>query len=242
MDNRDKIIYLTCDDGPEEDFREKINFLNSKGIKAIWFCLGEKIKDNMDSVIYAIKSGHIIANHSYDHPYFSKLTLNEAKDQLESTEILIERAYALAGVKQPFKAFRFPFYDLGNNYNTFPPKMGDKKVVEYQNLLEEMGFFCPDFKNINYSWYRDLGFSNTRSVECTLDFDDWEIDSDSKDIERSYMEVLSRVDIDDPKNGFGLYNRDSNDILLLHTFVKMKYFKGIINKVISKGVKFALPK
>lgn len=241
MENRHKIIYLTCDDGPESDFRDKIDFLDSKGIKGIWFCLGEKIKENMDGVVYAIERGHIIANHSFDHPYFSKLTIDEARDQLQRTESLIEEAYFKAGVKQPFKAFRFPFYDLGSNCNTFPPDINDPEVVKLQELLIEMGFTCPDFKGVSYKWYNDLGFNKTVSVECTLDFDDWEIDSDAEDINKAYETVLKRVDRDDPANGFGLHNSESAEILLLHTFVELPYFKGIINKVAEEDVVFRLP-
>lgn len=237
-----KTIFLTCDDGPEADFIEKINYLDSMGIKAIWFCIGEKIKENMEGIVHGIKNGHIIANHSYSHPYFSELTLNEAREELLKTEVQIEKAYKLAGVKQPFKAFRFPYYDLGDNKNSFPPKTNGIKSSEYQKLLKELGFICPKFYGITYKWYDDFGFRSTSSVECTLDFDDWEIDSDSEDIEESYKTVLKRIDRDEPEKGHGLHYKNSNEILLLHTFVELKYFKGLIEKMLKSNVDFKLPK
>lgn len=238
-----KTIFLTCDDGPEDDFIEKINYLDSKGIKAIWFCIGEKIKENMEGIVHAIKSGHIIANHSFTHPFFSKLSIDKARDQLLKTEKQIEKAYKLAGIKQPFKAFRFPYYDLGDNADDiFPPLMDGKKTIQYQELLKELGFICPDFYGIRYKWYDDFGFRDTKSVECTLDFDDWEINSDADDIDETYNTVLGRLDRDEPDKGYGLHSGDSNEILLLHTFVELKYFKGIIEKVLKSDIEFKLPK
>ena len=51
-----KNVYLTIDDAPSKDFREKIDFLISKNIPAIIFCVGNKIEDRSEDVIYAIKN------------------------------------------------------------------------------------------------------------------------------------------------------------------------------------------
>jgi|ETNmetMinimDraft_33_1059910.scaffolds.fasta_scaffold01907_6 peptidoglycan/xylan/chitin deacetylase (PgdA/CDA1 family) len=50
-----KIAYLTIDDGPSGDFRKKIDYLDSKNIKAILFCVGKELEKFEDSAIYAIK-------------------------------------------------------------------------------------------------------------------------------------------------------------------------------------------
>jgi peptidoglycan/xylan/chitin deacetylase (PgdA/CDA1 family) len=104
-----KIAYLTIDDGPTEDMKEKINFLDSKGIKAIWFCQGRELEKFPDQAIYAIKKGHIIGSHSYDHPNFSEIDLEEAKNQIEKTDKIIDDLYSQAGISRPIKVFRFPF-------------------------------------------------------------------------------------------------------------------------------------
>jgi peptidoglycan/xylan/chitin deacetylase (PgdA/CDA1 family) len=72
---RQKIAYLTIDDAPVTDMKEKIDFLASEGIRAIWFCQGNKLVKFPDQAIYVIKKGHIIGNHSYDHSNFSAIMI-----------------------------------------------------------------------------------------------------------------------------------------------------------------------
>lgn len=240
MQNK-KVVYLTYDDGPNKGFVEKIDYLNSKEIKAMWFCQGCRLEENLEDAIYAIKSGHIIANHSYDHPHFSELTMEQAREQIQSTEMLIEKAYEQAGTKQPFKCFRFPYLDMGAGSDTFPPDMKDKKTIMYQQLLKDMGYVYPNFDGITYEWYRVLGFEDTVSVEGCLDTDDWRINEEADDIEAVYQEVLAGFDKVNPDFGFGLNTAGSNELVVLHEFVAFKYFTGIVEKLVEKGVTFSLP-
>lgn len=228
-----KVIYLTCDDWPEEDFTDKIDFLDSHGIKAIWFCLGEKLEIYRDKALYGEKQGHILANHSYDHPWFSQLSDEEAREQLVKTDRILEEIYLEAGIARPFKAFRFPFYDLGNNRDTFPPDLMDSKVVSFQKLLKDHGYTCPDFKGLTCKEYSDPGFHSTVSVECTLDFDDWEID----DNPAAWVKVAERVNVAREK----VMKAPTAEILLLHTFIPLTRFQQIIEKILLWDVEFRLP-
>jgi len=108
-----KTAYLTIDDAPSKDFRKKIDFLLSKNIPAIIFCQGNDLQNNQEEIIYAIKKGFIIGNHSHDHPYFSQLTLEQAKEQIKKTDVVIDEIYQKAGILRPVKFFRFPFGDKG---------------------------------------------------------------------------------------------------------------------------------
>lgn len=63
-----KIAYLTIDDAPSLDFEKKIDFLQSQGIPAIFFCPGNALESRPQVTVEAIQSGFVIANHAYDHP------------------------------------------------------------------------------------------------------------------------------------------------------------------------------
>jgi len=112
-----KIAYLTIDDCPSIDMKRKVNFLLEKRIPAIWFCRGELLEKRQQVVIYAIRKGFVIGNHSYDHPHFSEIPLEECFRQIKVTDELIEAVYEKAGIERPAKVFRFPWGDKGGGFD-----------------------------------------------------------------------------------------------------------------------------
>jgi len=87
-----KTVYLTIDDGPSKDRKEKVDILYQYGIQPIWFCIGSEIEKRPEDVIYSIRKGGIIGNHSYSHPRFSQISLEECFEEIEK---LIELLTAL---------------------------------------------------------------------------------------------------------------------------------------------------
>ncbi len=81
--------YLTIDDAPSKVFKEKVDILKRKNIPAIFFCRGDRLQHFMDTAIYAIKNGFILANHAYSHRYFSSLSLKECKEEIYRTDMLL---------------------------------------------------------------------------------------------------------------------------------------------------------
>lgn len=67
-DTKEKIVYLTFDDGPIPNVTDfALNTLNSFGIKATFFCIGDNIRKH-PQVFERIKNeGHAIGNHTYNH-------------------------------------------------------------------------------------------------------------------------------------------------------------------------------
>ncbi|MFC1774793.1 polysaccharide deacetylase family protein, partial [Nanoarchaeota archaeon] len=55
-----KSSYLTIDDSPSENLKEKIQFLLDKNVPAILFCQGSNLEKNKEAVAFAIKKGFII--------------------------------------------------------------------------------------------------------------------------------------------------------------------------------------
>ena len=236
-----KIAYLTIDDGPTEDMKEKINFLDSKGIKAIWFCQGRELEKFPDQAIYAIKKGHIIGSHSYDHPNFSEIDLEEAKNQIEKTDKIIDDLYSQAGISRPIKVFRFPFLNNGSKDEYQETDWNNEHVKAIQKILADLGYKQPKFENINYKWFKKAGFDKCLNVDCSYDSFDWCLEEGEEMF--GYYDlptVLARIDEDVTEGGRGLNNPSSNEIIMMHSWIQIDAFKALINKILDKNIKFQL--
>jgi len=63
-----KIIYLTFDDGPNENITEQIlKTLNEFDVKATFFCLGMQMVKYPDLFLELKKNGHQVGNHTFTH-------------------------------------------------------------------------------------------------------------------------------------------------------------------------------
>jgi len=102
-----KAIALTFDGGANADGVERIlSILKDNGIKGTFFLTGQFIEKYPDKTKLILESGGEVGNHSYSHPYFTKLTDKEIKTELERTESGFSK---LNATFQPF--FRFPYGD-----------------------------------------------------------------------------------------------------------------------------------
>lgn len=82
-----KEIYLTFDTGYEIGITEKIlNVLKKENVKAAFFVTGHFLRENSDLVIRMVDEGHIVANHTWNHPDLSKLSIEEMNSELSRVE------------------------------------------------------------------------------------------------------------------------------------------------------------
>lgn len=137
-----KSIYLTIDDSPSIHTNKKIDFLTKHHIPAIFYARGEHIKKHPQQLINVIKSGFVVGNHSYSHPFFSHISLQQCYDEIMKTEELIEQCYQDAQMIRPHKIIRFPFGDRGAGACFTPPSTPDQKekVDALQVFLHDQGF------------------------------------------------------------------------------------------------------
>jgi peptidoglycan/xylan/chitin deacetylase (PgdA/CDA1 family) len=235
-----KIAYLTIDDAPSEEFRQKVDFLLFKKIPTIFFCKGTRLEEQQDDAVYAIKKGFVIGNHSYNHPHFSKLSKEECFGQIEKTDKLIEEVYKKARIKRSVKVFRFPYGDKGNNeynnnswrdINLEMLKQKSEHSKELQNFLKRLGYKQLKFRKITYPWYKTL--EKDIDIGWTYDTHDW----------RLYRGLDTIQDIFNRMEKSQELNSESADIIGMHDHPNsFELFKQIIERLLEKGIKFEMPK
>ncbi|MGG1658320.1 polysaccharide deacetylase family protein [Brevibacillus sp. NRS-1366] len=92
-----KEVALTFDDGPDLLWTPRVlDVLAHYQIKATFMCVGQMVKYNPNMLVRMVEEGHIIGNHSWDHPYFTKIPLSAVQEQVERTTKQIE---AVVGLK-----------------------------------------------------------------------------------------------------------------------------------------------
>jgi peptidoglycan/xylan/chitin deacetylase (PgdA/CDA1 family) len=210
----ERAAYLTIDDGPAGDFMEKVDYLNAKGIRAIWFCLGEALERFAEEAMHAIKTGHIIGNRSYDNGDFSAMNLSDVRQQLERSDRIIDQLYAGADRVRPSKVFRYPYVQDESNEAHF---------TAIQHLLDGLGYQQPTFENIRAIEPNGASLEQGIHVSCTQDTFDLGAD-----------EMISAANDSQAFNG--------NEIIMIHDWISLDPFKALVDKLIAKGVAFKLPK
>lgn len=220
-----KLAYLTIDDAPSKDFKKKVNFLINKKIPAIIFCRGSNIDSNTEKdIIYTIKKGFIIGNHTINHYHFSEQKLNTCLDEIRRMDELVEEIYKKAKIKRPIKVFRFPYGDKGG-----------KNKRKIQKYLKSLGYRQPRFEKIKYLWYKLFGLNKTADVFWTFNLKEYQIGRDYK--KNTIKDILKLID-----NSKRLKS-NSRDIILIHDHdYTTKYFNLLIETLLKKKIKFIKPK
>ncbi|CAM4490928.1 peptidoglycan/xylan/chitin deacetylase (PgdA/CDA1 family) [Paenibacillus endophyticus] len=167
----DRAAYLTIDEGPAEEFMQKVDYLNARGVHAIWFCLGEALERFSDAAVHAIRSGHIIGNRSYDHVDFSSISWDDARGQVERTDQVINGLYVKAEAVRPAKVFRFPYSEDESRHEHF---------AGIQRMLGQLGYEQPSFDHIQYEEQDEASMKRGLHVSCTLDTFDLGAESHSQ--------------------------------------------------------------
>lgn len=106
-----KVCSLTFDAAwGNEDTQQLIDILGKYNIKATFFVVGEWVNKYPESVKALHDAGHEIMNHSDNHPYFTKLSAEQIKTQLNTCN---EKIAAITGVTPIL--FRPPYGDYNDS-------------------------------------------------------------------------------------------------------------------------------
>lgn len=92
-----KEVALSFDDGPDDYWTPRVlDDLKELDAKATFFCVGERVQANPDVFRRMIKEGHVVGNHSWNHANLSKITIEQAADQIIRTN---EEMFRAGGVR-----------------------------------------------------------------------------------------------------------------------------------------------
>ncbi len=83
-------VLFTFDDGPIPESTETIlNELKTYNIKAIFFCVGNNVKNNPMLCEKILSEGHAIGNHTFNHSIITKAPSDKVKAELEEFNTLL---------------------------------------------------------------------------------------------------------------------------------------------------------
>ncbi|MEO6718782.1 MAG: polysaccharide deacetylase family protein [Ferruginibacter sp.] len=101
-----KEIAISFDDGPANQFTTEILKVLQEGkVKAAFFCIGKRIRENEQLFKEVCDEGHLIGNHSYSHHFwFDLFSSKKMLADLQSMDLAMEDAIGL----KP-KLFRPPY-------------------------------------------------------------------------------------------------------------------------------------
>ncbi|MFJ8530477.1 peptidoglycan-N-acetylglucosamine deacetylase [Bacillus sp. NPDC094106] len=102
-------VALTFDDGPDSVFTPQIlDKLKSYDVKATFFLLGENAERYPNVVKRIANEGHIVGNHTYNHPNLVKVSDEEYHNQIIKTEEILRKltGYAPKFMRPPYGEIR----------------------------------------------------------------------------------------------------------------------------------------
>lgn len=102
VDTIEPVVALTFDDGPHPESTPRVvDLLDRYGARGTFFVVGKRAEQYPEIVERAARSGHAVANHTWDHPALPTLPIAKRRAQIRACD----RAIAPFGVRM----FRPPF-------------------------------------------------------------------------------------------------------------------------------------
>jgi len=87
-----RVVALTFDDGPKAPFTQHLlAALQTLGVKATFFVVGNSIEKEPDLLKQIADAGHELANHSYSHSDFTTLSDDQVRAEVTKTQAAIWR-------------------------------------------------------------------------------------------------------------------------------------------------------
>lgn len=114
LHTRERVVWLTIDDGPSDDTAAILDLLDAHGAKATFFVVGERALARPELVREIARRGHGIGNHSDSHPqaWFWALGPSRMRREIARTQAAIAQVTgeaprwfrAVVGMANPFVA------------------------------------------------------------------------------------------------------------------------------------------
>ncbi|MHB8158742.1 MAG: polysaccharide deacetylase family protein [Desulfocucumaceae bacterium] len=214
-ENKEKVVYLTFDDGPNSHFTGRVlDILSEKKVKATFMVVGKNVELNPGVINRIIAEGHGVANHTYSHDYGIIYKSPEAfiADLEKNNSILKEYT------RNPVYVFRAP----GG-----PQKLGPN----FKEKLKENGYY-------SVGWNITSVDSDPNGVTV-----DQEYNNIVSDLER--VERMKKTPIILMHDGTQLSTTSAKPGTALAKYIQNRestigVLPRVIELLLSKGYKFAL--
>ncbi len=134
--NREKVAYLTFDDGPSPNVTTEIlDILKREDAKATFFVVGSNVKAYPHILKRIHEEGHTVGNHTYSHNYnrIYKNPTNYIEDLLKGEEAI----KSVLGEDYELTLTRFPGGSFGN------------KKEKFRKSINEAGYVYIDWNSLN---------------------------------------------------------------------------------------------
>ncbi len=244
--------YLTIDDGPSPDRPILLAALAQAGVTAVFFSEGAKLEQYPELALATIRAGHVLANHSFTHPHFSDISVEEAKIEIARTDDLIESLYRQAGLSRPAKLFRFPYGDTGDGRQGMVFKWwlrrDQRKYAALQAFLRVLGYEHLPVSGGLPNWYENL--SRSADTHWTFDVMEWSL-TQARPIWQlnSLQTIQSRINQQHPRDIRGLPfwkkrwlgGDDRSQIILMHDQVGLGQHFAILLAQLREKVDIQSP-
>ena len=102
-----KSVALTFDDVPDIRYTEKVlDVLKKYQVQATFFVVGYRAEMYPEIVRRMVKEGHVIGNHTYNHPYLPPMSLAQMAGQITKTQEILNRivGYKPKLIRPPYGA------------------------------------------------------------------------------------------------------------------------------------------
>lgn len=215
---------LTIDDIASKNTKAIVDYLNEKGIQAIMFAVGQNVERYYDAAVYALQKGMIVGNHSYSHPSFGEISLEEGIKEIEKNEELLDKLYKDAGVERKYRPFRFPY---GNK--------GGENYKALQTYFSDHGYDKVSDVNIAYDWWKEGKLNEDIDTLWTFDFEEYYLRPGN---DFSKEDIWKKIE--------AFIKEDGQQLILLHAHDETEelyenYYKEFIDYLLENGVTFVKP-
>ncbi|WP_334073183.1 MULTISPECIES: polysaccharide deacetylase family protein [Paenibacillus] len=119
-----KAVAFTFDDGPDPLYtKQLLDIFRKANGKATFFMIGQEIEAFEDIAKEVHAAGHELANHSYSHPDLTKITLEEAREEIKRADEIIRRVTG-----QSPSNFRPPYFAVNDELLSLAAKLGYRSI------------------------------------------------------------------------------------------------------------------
>ena len=158
MNSAIKRVALTFDDGPNgEHTLQALDILKAHNVNAAFFFPGKNVERSPEIALKVKAQGHIIGNHTYDHPHLNFLTADQALFQIEKSEKIFKE---ILDLKPQY--FRPPY----GEYNKTVEKIINEKG--YRLVLWDMACYPMDWLDRTPETIADISTARAKDGSIIL--------------------------------------------------------------------------